>query len=284
LQPTEREPRERLGGKILILFTIPRVGGIVADSANEAACLALAQADGILLDWDGCVAVGNRPSQAAVRFMRANRERVAIVSNNSTHRAEDFAQILAREGVTIPPRRILLAGAEALSRAQEARAARVMIIGDSRMKALARNKGLNLVNDEAGLVVLLRDPRFTYAKLERAANTLRAGARLIVSNPDLIHPSAKGRVVPETGALLAAITACLGALPLEMEVVGKPSPQLFDKACQALGVSPRQAVMIGDNPATDGAGAEALGLPWVMVGGESKLTFDHLLPSRPEPR
>jgi FMN phosphatase YigB (HAD superfamily) len=45
----------------------------------------------------------------------------------------------------------------------------------------------------------------------------------------------------------------------------------------AYGISARNAVVIGDNPATDGAGAGALATPWVMVGGRSDITFDHLI-------
>jgi hypothetical protein len=41
--------------------------------------------------------------------------------------------------------------------------------------------------------------------------------------------------------------------------------------------------MIGDNPSTDGAGAEALGAPWIQVGGASALTFDQLLPRAANP-
>jgi 4-nitrophenyl phosphatase len=237
----------------------------------------VARARGLLLDWDGCVALGNRPARAAVRFLSEQRRRFAIVSNNSTHRPEDFAEILAHEGLDVPPERIVLAGTEALSRAQEVGGSRVMVIGDGRMKALARNRGLNLVPDEADLVVLLRDPRFSYTRLERAANCLRAGARLIVANPDLTHPGAGGRIVPETGALLAALMACAGPAEVDLEIVGKPSPRLFQRALRALGMAPDEAVMIGDNPATDAAGAASTGLRCVLVSGRFESRFEHLL-------
>jgi 4-nitrophenyl phosphatase len=207
---------------------------------------------------------------------------VAIVSNNSTALPEDFAEILFRCGAEVPAGRILLAGAEALARACETGGRRAMVLGDGRLKAHGRNRGLEIVREGADVVVLLRDTRFSYAKLERAANCLRGGARLIVANPDLTHPSLRDRVVPETGALLAALLACSGPGEVEAEVVGKPSPRLFDKACQALSVRPPEAVMIGDNPATDIAGAEAMGLQSLLVGAGSALSFAQLL-GRPTP-
>ncbi len=241
----------------------------------------LAHADAVLLDWDGCVAIGDKPDPFALQFIQLRADCVAVVSNNSTHLPEDFSKILAHAGVALPPERIILAGVEALKRAQEFGARRVMIIGNGRMKAFGRNTGLNIVQDHADLVVLLRDPRFSYSRLERAANCLKAGARLIVANPDVSHPGHNGRLVPETGALLAALSSCVGAGSFELEVVGKPGPRLFDRACRALLVKPESAVMIGDNPATDIAGAEAFGLGSILIGPKSGLTFEDLLTEAP---
>lgn len=243
------------------------------DAAREA----LASSQGILLDWDGCVALGNRPLDAAVQLIAANLSRVVIVSNNSTHLPADFEQTLAAAGVTLPPGRVLLAGDEALRRALAQGAERVLVLGEGRMKAHGRNLGLNLVQDEADLVVLLRDTRFSYAKLDRAVNCLARGARLIVANPDDTHPGPMGRIVPETGALLAAILACLGSGEIDFEVVGKPAAHLFEAACRGLDAAPGQAVMIGDNAATDIAGASALGMKSILVGARSDFSIADLL-------
>jgi len=250
------------------------------DPEHRAARARFAQSEALLLDWDGCVAIGDKPDPLAIELMLERLDRVAIVSNNSTHLPEDFCQVLAKSGLTLPPSRVVLAGVEALKRALETGARRVMVVGDGRMKAYGRNHGLNIVQDEADLVVRLRDPRFSYARLERAANSLKAGARLIVANPDLTHPGCNGRIVPETGSLLAALTACVG--DIEREIVGKPQPRLFDRACGALQASPENAVMIGDNPATDIAGAEAFGLGSILIGARSGLGFEDL-PAVPGP-
>ncbi len=81
-----------------------------------------------------------------------------------------------------------------------------------------------------------------------------------MANPDLTHPETHGNVAPETGALLAALNACVAPHRLEAEVIGKPFPRLFQRAIAALGATPEATVMIGDNPATDMAGAAALGM------------------------
>lgn len=254
-----------------------RVEGGWGTLVPEAARAAVAQAQAVLLDWDGCVALANKPQPAALDLLVQCRDRVAIVSNNSSNLPEDFALILAQAGVVLPASRILLAGVEALARAVEIGADRVLCLGDGRMKAHARKLGLNLVREEADLVVLLRDTRFSYARLCAAANSLKQGAKLVVANPDLTHPGPQGRLTPETGALLAALTACLHPVRPEMEVIGKPAPRLFQRAVQALGSDPARTVMIGDNPATDIAGAEAFGLKGVLIGSGSGLDFADLL-------
>jgi HAD superfamily hydrolase (TIGR01509 family) len=49
----------------------------------------------------------------------------------------------------------------------------------------------------------------------------------------------------------------------------KPDPVLFRAACERLGVDPRRALMVGDNPAKDG-GAAASGLRAYILPGEAR--------------
>jgi 4-nitrophenyl phosphatase len=135
----------------------------------------------------------------------------------------------------------------------------------------AKALGLELVREKPEIVVLLRDTRFTYRKLERAANAVVRGAALIVANPDDAHPGRGGALVPETGALLAALAACVDLASVGVEMIGKPAAPLFLKACAALNIAPVEALMIGDNPATDVAGARALGMAALRI--ESDFDF-----------
>lgn len=225
----------------------------------------------LLVDWDGCLAVSNRLHPEAIQFLRRHQDRVAIVSNNSTDMPEEFSRALARKDITIPPQRVILAGAETLTLAAKGPATRAMVLGNRKMTAYGQSLGLYVAREAPELVVLLRDTKMNYLRLERAANALIGGAALLVSNPDSTHPGEGARVVPETGALLAALKACVGTSSFSMKIVGKPGPHLFWRACEALGVEPEDALMIGDNPDTDIAGARAVGMEAVLVdarGGE----------------
>lgn len=233
-------------------------------------------AKGFLLDWDGCCAMENKLVPGAVNFLSRHASRSAIVSNNSTNTPEDFVRILARHNLTFGVDRIILAGVEALKRARRRSASRVLVLGDPRMKRLARRLDLPLVDRQADLVVLLRDTTFTYDRMTAAADSLANGARLIVSNPDRSHPGLSGRRVPETGALLAALMAIVDFDAIEVEMVGKPSPILYQRASDAIGLPFRELAMIGDNPATDIAGADALGMPTLLVASPPSDFFDTL--------
>ncbi|MEH6409698.1 MAG: HAD hydrolase-like protein [Hyphomonas sp.] len=237
----------------------------------------LEEAQGYLVDWDGCCAVENQLVPSAMAFLKANHACCAIVSNNSSNTVDDFAEILGRSGIPMSKDQIILAGVESLTRAAEIDAEGVLVLGDTRMRGLARNLGLPLAKENIDLVVLLRDTRMTYNRLELAANALANGARLIVANPDLTHPGVDGRLKPETGALLAALGACVDLGSVDIEIIGKPGRHLFDKGCAAIGAAYEDVVMFGDNPATDISGADALGMNSLLVSPSPGVFFDSIL-------
>ena len=220
---------------------------------------AVAAAKGILLDWDGCVVVNNRILPATRALLARHADKIVIVSNNSTHLPEQFSAFLARAGLELPPSRILLAGAAAVSwLALNSADERVLLLGSPQLRALARQAGINVVRDNASMVILMRDTRFSYTLLTRAVWALQRGGRLVVTNADRTHPGQDGRLIPETGALLAALTTCVPEVtPL---MIGKPERMLFEQACSVLGIDSSSAIMIGDNADTDIAGAMAVGI------------------------
>jgi HAD superfamily hydrolase (TIGR01450 family) len=231
---------------------------------REAAA-AVRAARAVFLDWDGTLMHGARPVPGASELMQAVADRAWILSNNSTDLPEDF-RLLARElGVELPPDRFILAGCVTLAEARARWGDRpVHLIASSRMRAHAQALGLRLGTRGVAALVVMRDTAFSYAKLSRAANAGGALEGILVSNPDRVHPGSPTTVTPETGALLAAVRACLPSPPATV-VVGKPEPSLFRAALAAAQVRPDQAVMIGDNPETDIAGARACGIPAVLL-------------------
>ncbi len=220
--------------------------------------------DGFIVDLDGTLSVGPGLTRGARELIAALGGAYVVVSNNSSHEPAGIAAELGACGLAIAPERIVLAGAATLELlAAERPGARVMLLGSAAMSALAVAAGLQLVEAHPEIVVLARDEHFSYDRLRRAADAVRGGAALVATNADLTHPGRDGRVVPETGALLAALRACCGPLPCR--TIGKPGPLLFMEALRRLGTAPARTLVIGDNPETDGAGAAQLGMPFLQV-------------------
>ncbi|MGP1255998.1 MAG: HAD-IIA family hydrolase [Kiloniellales bacterium] len=225
----------------------------------------LFSADVVLADLDGCLAVDNRPLPGAVSLAQRLGPRLHIVSNNSTDTAERLSHVLAAGGLKIEPARIHLAGEILLRRlAVERPGAPVSLAAAGEMPALAERLGIPRRDEGAAIVALCRDTGFDYDRLRAIARLLTDGAELWVANPDLTHPGLDGRPVPETGSLLAAVQSVApDAVP---RIFGKPEAALFQAALEAAGARPANAVMLGDNPSTDVAGAEALGIPALLIG------------------
>jgi ribonucleotide monophosphatase NagD (HAD superfamily) len=251
------------------------------------ACAArIAQAKAVLFDWDGCLSNGGALLPGARALLGSLGSRAYILSNNSTSQPRDLVQVLAEQRVPFDADRVLLAGHQTLCRQAIAAMGRgVHLVASEPMTAFAAALGIRLTG-EAERVVLLRDVTFTFEKLEAAANAARRCGKLVLANPDLTHPGVGGAVVPETGALYAAIAACLGDVEITVEVIGKPGPFLFETALSRARVSPDEAIMLGDNPSTDGLGAQSAGVAFIQIepgGAIDMAALAPLLSPRPLP-
>jgi HAD superfamily hydrolase (TIGR01450 family) len=119
------------------------------------------------------------------------------------------------------------------------------------------------------IVVASFDRTFVYHKLQVAFDAIRAGARLVATNPDRFCP-VPGGGEPDAAAIIAAIEACTNT---RCEVnVGKPSPIMARTVSAMLGLPPERCIMVGDRLATDIAmGANAgMATALVLTGDSSR--------------
>lgn len=219
----------------------------------------------VLSDLDGCLLAGDRPAPGAEALVRALGDRLAVVSNNSSDTPATLSARLTAMGLPVPPARILLAGAVAVELlARERPGARVALFAAQPIRAYAEALGLRPTRERPEVALLARDPRFTYDDLARLVGLAHGGTEVIVTNLDGAHPGPAGRPAPETGALLAALRAAVPGL--RFRAAGKPEPELFRRGLAVLGARAEETAFLGDNPATDGAGAARAGLRFVLVG------------------
>lgn len=221
-------------------------------------------ARGILVDLDGTLVQGGAVVPGASELLEQFENRFIVVSNNAEHMPDQLARALQRLGLRVQSDRIVLAGKTAIDLiAREQPKSKIMLFGSAALRAYAKRRGLWLSDDRPDIVLLARDRQFSFAKLAMAANAVRAGAALMATNPDLTHPGLNGQIVPETGTLLRAVLSCAG--PVAYRVIGKPEPDLFQAGLALLAMKPADTVVIGDNPDTDGAGAQRLGLRFIHI-------------------
>ncbi|XP_075072172.1 phospholysine phosphohistidine inorganic pyrophosphate phosphatase isoform X1 [Mixophyes fleayi] len=104
---------------------------------------------------------------------------------------------------------------------------------------------------------------FSYQNLNKAFQVL-----LSLEKPVLLSLG-KGRYYKETDGLKIDVGAYMKALEyacdITAEVVGKPSKNFFLSALTEMGVSPHEAVMIGDDVVNDIGGAQSCGIRAVLV-------------------
>ena len=212
------------------------------------------------LDLDGVLWRGEQPiagaADAVVR-LRAGGTRVVFLTHNAGATVADHLAKLARMGVPAEPGD-LLTSAQAAATLLEPGATALPCAGAGVREALAA-AGIGTVEEgPADAVVVGWHRTFDYDGLARAADAVRAGARLIGTNKDATYPTPDG-LLPGAGAILAAVATASGAAP---EVAGKPHPPMLRLIAERLG---HVDVIVGDRPSTDGALARALGARFALV-------------------
>jgi 4-nitrophenyl phosphatase len=220
----------------------------------------------LLIDLDGVLYRGNAVLPHAVRFVSWLHDRgitFRLVTNNATLTPGQYVDKLSRMGIPVREEEVFTSAlATALYLRQEDRDGRTAyVIGEEGLRSALHDAGIDLVEDRPDWVIVGLDRHLTYDKLAAAALAIEAGARFLGTNPDTSFPSERG-LVPGAGAIQAALTATTGVQPV---VVGKPHPLMLDLAMQQLGGTAQDTLMLGDRLDTDILGANALGMPSILV-------------------
>ncbi|MGO9154136.1 HAD-IIA family hydrolase [Mycobacterium sp.] len=220
--------------------------------------------DCLLVDLDGTVFRGRRPTEGAVQALDEAGSRKLFVTNNASRSADEVAAHLRDLGFTASAADVVTSAQSAahLLVGQLSPDSPVLIVGTDALANEIAAVGLRPVRryeDDPVAVVQGLSMTIGWPDLAEAALAIRAGALWVAANVDPTLPTERG-LLPGNGSLVAALRTATGAEP---QVAGKPGPQLMTDA-MARGDF-RSPLVIGDRLDTDIEGANAAGMPSLMV-------------------
>ncbi|MBF8289973.1 MAG: phosphoglycolate phosphatase [Chloroflexi bacterium] len=228
--------------------------------------------DGYVFDLDGTLYLGDHllPGAAdTVAAIRAAGARVAFLTNKPLELPSAYAQKLTALGIPATAHEVISStDSLLLYLAREARGATILPIGEPLIGELLRGAGFATIDPasddptRADLVVVSWDRTFDYPKLVAAFRAVRAGARIVATNPDPFCPTPDGDL-PDCAAMLAAIEASTGARA--EAIVGKPSAHMAAALLDRLALSAEDTVLVGDRLTTDVRMAREAGMASALV-------------------
>jgi 4-nitrophenyl phosphatase len=235
----------------------------------------------VIFDLDGVVYRGSQAVPGAAGLVTALRlagANVRFATNNSMATRAAYVERLATHGIAASADEIVTSTSATIEHLRERMptVSSVITLGAAGMLEELRGAGFRAVPaadaappewDGGALplaydaVVVGLDPAFDYRRLGIASAAIRAGASFVATNADLRYPTPHG-FMPGAGTIVAAVQAASGVGPL---VIGKPQPGMFQAILAMAGVSPEEALVIGDNPDADIPAARRAGIPCVLV-------------------
>jgi 4-nitrophenyl phosphatase len=225
--------------------------------------------DGLVCDLDGVLYRGPEPIPGVAERIAELRDsglRFVFATNNATATVEQYRERLLALGIDASHEEILTSAvvtAEVVSERGWTNLS-TFVVGLAGIRHELIDLGMKLLEldeaNEAELVITSGDWTFDYAKLRAASLAVQGGAHFIATNDDLTYPAPDG-LWPGAGSILAALEAATGQ---EAEVMGKPYRPMMEAAARRLQGCTRIGV-VGDQPATDLAGAELMGWTKILV-------------------
>eukprot|EP00767_Chilomastix_cuspidata_P005333 gnl/Chilomastix_cuspidata/5542.p2 GENE.gnl/Chilomastix_cuspidata/5542~~gnl/Chilomastix_cuspidata/5542.p2 ORF type:complete len:286 (+),score=97.59 gnl/Chilomastix_cuspidata/5542:228-1085(+) len=220
--------------------------------------------DGVI--WNSCEAVTG--ARELIEFLTAAGKLCFFVTNNSIRTRQNAQKKLASFGIDVRVEQVVTSAsamASFVARCPEmcSRGVSAYVLGSAGLVEELGAHGLSVVtpSDRVGLgalkamepdasvraVVVGMDFALSYSRLAQTLVHLRAtpAPLFVVSNPDTSFPEG-GKVLPECGAILAALAAAAPQKPL---VIGKPNPYALAPVLAAAPAA--RTVMIGDRVETD---------------------------------
>lgn len=216
-----------------------------------------------LFDLDGVIYIEGEVLPGVVESIRRLREegkQIRFLTNDPRPQRTEIVEKLSNMGVDTATEEVATSGWATAEYLANRNTEKVFVVGSDGLRAEMQNAGMQCVGkDQAEAVVVGSDIEVGYRDIFMAAMQIHGGAQFIATNIDATFPTSRGPA-PATGSIVAAIETAVSRPP---EVIGKPEPHLFTASLKGLDKS--RAVMIGDTPESDIAGATRAGITSILM-------------------
>lgn len=226
---------------------------------------ALRDKKGFICDMDGVIYHGDRLLPGVTEFVEwlyRENKRFLFLTNASGRAPKELQQKLARMGLDVDESHFYTSAlATAHFLATQSPGCSAYIIGAPGLFNALYDVGVTTNHIDPDYVVVGETSNYNYESVCTAVSLVRAGAKLVGTNPDMTGPTESG-IIPACRALIAPIELATGRTAY---YVGKPNPLMMRTGLHMLGMPPEDAVIIGDRMDTDIVAGVETGLDTVLV-------------------
>lgn len=217
----------------------------------------------LLLDLDGVLYVEDsliEGSRQAVDQLRAKGLELRFVTNTTSRPHAAVLEHLRELGFELEAEHLITPASLAVQHCREQGIERVALV----MRYAAKEDFTDLVEDrENPEAVIVGDlgSGFDYGVMNRAFGWLMDGAELVALQKNRYWQRSGGLVL-DVGPFVAALEYATG---MEARTAGKPDEAFFAGALAGTGSGHESAAMVGDDIDADIGGAQAAGIPGILV-------------------
>jgi len=219
--------------------------------------------EGFLIDLDGVFYIEEQTIPGGVEtvtWLRDQNYPIRFLTNTTMYSRASLVAKLARFGIQAEPGEMFSTAVVAAKWLAARDISRVqLLLPDDPQKDFAGFE----ISDRQPEVVVVGDmgERFNYDILNSAFLAVKGGAQLIALQKGRYWQKEDGLAM-DAGAFVAALEY---ATETEAELIGKPNRAYFDTALKDIGLDPSRVAMIGDSLDADIGGAQAVGMPTILV-------------------
>ncbi len=225
--------------------------------------MSLIRPRGVLLDLDGTLWEDDRPiagAADAVARLRGAELRVRFCTNITRMPRRALVEQLGAAGIAASVDEVISAPAAAAAWLEAEGVRRVALCLPD---VTHEDFTAFTIVDERPEAVVVGDlgAGWTFDRLNRAFRWVLEGARLVAVQKGRYWLTADGLTL-DAGAFVAALEFATG---VTATLTGKPSPTFFVAAARSLDLTPAGVLMVGDDAASDVAGAREAGCAAALV-------------------